>query len=46
MTPHAVSILRDRKRTLPEAARGRLKAMSRVFDWAMRPESDTYPFGV
>jgi integrase len=39
MTPHAVSILRDRKRTLPEAARGRLKAMSRVFDWAMRPES-------
>jgi integrase len=23
----------------PEAARGRLKAISRVFDWAMRPES-------
>jgi integrase len=39
MTPHAVSILRDRKRALPEAARGRLKAISRVFDWAMRPES-------
>jgi integrase len=39
MTPHAVSILRDRKRAFPEAARGRLKAMNRVFDWAMRPES-------
>jgi integrase len=39
MTPHAVAILRDRKRGLPEAARGRLKAISRVFDWAMLPES-------
>jgi integrase len=32
--------LRDRKKGFPEAARGRLKAISRVFDWAMRPESD------
>ena len=39
MTPHAIAILRDRKRGLPEAARGRLKAIGRVFDWAMRPES-------
>ncbi len=39
MTPHAVAVLRDRKRGLPEAARGRLKAISRVFDWAMLPES-------
>jgi integrase len=39
MTPHAIAILRDRKKGLPEAARGRLKAISRVFDWAMLPES-------
>lgn len=39
LTPHAIAVLRDRKRGLPEAARSRLKAMSRVFDWALRPES-------
>jgi hypothetical protein len=39
MTPFAVSVLRDRKKGLPEAQRARLKAMARVFDWAMRPES-------
>lgn len=39
MTPHAISILRDRKKGFPEAQRGRLKAISRVFDWALRPES-------
>jgi integrase len=39
MTPHALAVLRDRKKGLPEAQRGRLKAISRVFDWAMRPEN-------
>lgn len=39
MTPHALAVLRDRKKGFPEAARGRLKAISRVFDWAMLPES-------
>jgi hypothetical protein len=39
MTPQAISVLRDRKKGLPEAQRGRLKAISRVFDWALRPES-------
>lgn len=39
MTPFAISVLRDRKKGLPEAQRGRLKAIARVFDWAMRPES-------
>lgn len=40
ITPHAVAVLRDRKRDLPEAARARLKAIGRVFEWAMRPESN------
>jgi integrase len=40
ITPFAVAVLRDRKKGLPEAQRGRLKAISRVFDWAMRPESN------
>jgi integrase len=40
LTPHAIAVLRDRKKGLPEAARARLKAISRVFDWAMRPESN------
>jgi integrase len=40
LTPHAIAVLRDRKKGLPEAARARLKAVSRVFDWAMRPESN------
>jgi integrase len=40
ITPHAIAVLRDRKRDLPEAARARLKAISRVFQWAMRPESN------
>ena len=40
LTPHAVAVLRDRKKGLPEAARARLKGISRVFDWAMRPESN------
>jgi integrase len=35
MTSQALMVLRDRKAAKPEAARGRLKAMSRVFDWAM-----------
>lgn len=39
MTPQAISVLRDRKKGLPEAQRGRLKAISRVFDWAIRPEN-------
>lgn len=39
MTPYAVAVLRDRKKGLPEAQRARLKAVARVFDWAMRPES-------
>lgn len=40
ITPHAVAVLRDRKKGLPEAQRARLKAIGRVFDWAMRPESN------
>jgi integrase len=39
MTPKAVSVLRDRKLGLPEAATGRLKAINRVFAWAMLPEN-------
>ena len=39
MTPFAIAVLRDRKKGFPEAQRGRLKAIARVFDWAMRPES-------
>ena len=35
MTPQALMVLRDRKAGLPEAARSRLKAVSRVFDWAV-----------
>ena len=38
ITPHAIAILRDRKKGFPEAARSRIKAIGRVFDWAMRPE--------
>jgi hypothetical protein len=40
ITPHAIAVLRDRKKGLPEAARARLKAISRMFDWALRPESN------
>jgi len=39
MTPKAIAVLRDRKQGLPYAARKRLQAISRVFDWAMMPES-------
>ena len=39
MTPQAIAVLRDRKKGLPEAQRGRLKAISRVFHWAIRPEN-------
>jgi integrase len=35
MTPQALAVLRDRKANKPEAARSRLKAISRVFDWAL-----------
>jgi len=35
MTAQALMVLRDRKAGLPEAARSRLKAISRVFDWAI-----------
>jgi integrase len=35
MTPQALMVLRDRKAHAPEAARSRLKAISRVFDWAL-----------
>jgi integrase len=35
MTGRALMVLRDRKADKPEAARSRLKAVSRVFDWAM-----------
>jgi len=41
VTLHAVAVLCDRKKGLPEAARVRLKRISRVFDWAMRPESNS-----
>ena len=34
MTPKHVTVLRDRKTGLPEAANGRVKAIRRVFDWA------------
>jgi integrase len=39
ITPKAVSVLRDRKLGLPEAATGRLKAINRVFEWALLPEN-------
>jgi len=35
MTGQALAVLRDRKADRPEAARARLKAISRVFDWAV-----------
>lgn len=35
ITPQALMVLRDRKAGLPEAGRARLKAISRVFDWAL-----------
>jgi len=35
MSSQALTVLRDRKADKPEAARARLKAISRVFDWAM-----------
>jgi integrase len=38
MTPQALMVLRDRKLGLPEAARARLKAISRVFDWALEAQ--------
>lgn len=34
----AVRVLRDRKKSLPEAANGRLKAISAVFRWALEDE--------
>ena len=37
-TPKAVSVLRDRKKGLPEAANGRVKAIRSVFKWASSPE--------
>lgn len=36
--PKAVRILRDRKEGLPEAANGRVKAIRRVFRWAIEEE--------
>jgi len=40
ITAHAIAVLRDRKKGFPEAQRARLKTIGRVFDWAMRPESN------
>jgi integrase len=41
ITPQALMVLRDRKLGLPEAARARLKAVSRVFDWALEARIPT-----
>lgn len=38
MTPHAIRVLRDRKRDLPDGANNRLKAIRGVFKWACSPE--------
>lgn len=38
VTAKNVAILRDRKKDLPEAANGRVKAIRAVFTWAGRPE--------
>ena len=38
-TPKAVSVLRDRKKQFPQAANNRIKAISAVFVWALKPEN-------
>lgn len=38
LTSKAVRVLRDRKADLPEAANGRVKAVRRMFAWAMEAE--------
>jgi len=40
MTTKAISVLRDRKAALPEAANMRLKSIRQVFKWAMKPENE------
>jgi integrase len=43
MTAKAVMVLRDRKREVPEAANARLKAIRRVFRWAIETGIDGLP---
>jgi integrase len=41
LTAKAIRVLRDRKADLPEAANGRVKAIRRLFAWAMEAEHIT-----
>lgn len=40
LTPKAFRVLRDRKKDLPNAANGRLKAFRRIFKWGLEAEPD------
>ena len=39
-TPKAVAVLRDRKKSAPDAANARVKAIRAVYSWALKPEND------
>lgn len=39
-TAKAVAVLRDRKKSAPDAANARVKAIRKVFSWALKPEND------